>query len=136
MTHIKDLGDQFAHTLGGKAKMKQNGCSVSLQRDFNVVVQGRASKSVLPVAISFEALDNSGQALNLAEITILEEEIPNFTKALVNQGLTISALHNHWIFTEPNLMYIHIQSIEAPLDFAKKVASCYKHLQSLPIQSN
>lgn len=133
---IKDLGNQFAKTLGGKAKLKQKGCSVSMERNFQVVVEGRASKSVLPVVISFEALDTNGLALNLAEITILEEEIKDFSKLLVEQGLLISALHNHWVHTEPNLMYIHIQSVEEPLSFAKKIAGAYRGLKSLPLQGS
>lgn len=133
MNNIKQLGEQFARILNGKAEIKQNGCSVSLKRSFNVLIQGRPSHSVLPVGISFESLDVNGNALNLGEITLLEQEIPHFMRSVVEQGLIVSALHNHWIFTQPNLMYIHIQSIEPPLTFARKVAAAFTTLTSLPI---
>ncbi len=133
MNNIKQLGDQFAHILNGKAQMKQNGCSVSLKRSINVLIQGRPSNSVLPVGISFESLDVNGNSLNLGEITLLEQEIPNFIKSVVEQGLIVGALHNHWIFTQPNLMYIHIQSVEPPLAFARKVANAFTTLTSFPI---
>ncbi|MCM3763710.1 DUF1259 domain-containing protein [Neobacillus niacini] len=136
MYDIKQLGDQFAQILNGKAKMTKNGCSVSLKRSFPVHIQGRPSHSVLPVGISFESLDANGHALNLGEITLLEQEIPNFSKSVVGQGLIVSALHNHWIFTQPNLMYIHIQSVEPPLSFARKVANAFTTLTSHPIQGN
>ncbi|MCH6269136.1 DUF1259 domain-containing protein [Neobacillus citreus] len=134
MSNLKQLGDQFAQILNGKAKMEKNGCSVSLKRSFNVHVQGRPSHSVIPVGISFESLDVNGNALNLGEITLLEQEIPNFTRSVVGQGLIVSALHNHWIFAQPNLMYLHIQSVEPPLSFARKVANAFTTLTSLPIQ--
>ena len=134
MDNMKQLGDQFAQILNGKAKIKQNGCSVSLVRSINVLIQGRPSHSVLPVGISFESLDINGNALNLGEITLLEQEIPNFMRFVVEQGLIIGALHNHWIFTQPKLMYIHIQSVEPPLAFARKVANAFTTLTSLPIQ--
>ena len=134
MDNMKQLGDQFAHILNGKAKIKQNGCSVSLVRSINVLIQGRPSHLVVPVGISFESLDTNGNALNLGEITLLEQEIPNFMRFVVEQGLIIGALHNHWIFTQPKLMYIHIQSVEPPLAFARKVANAFTTLTSLPIQ--
>ncbi|MGJ7911097.1 DUF1259 domain-containing protein [Neobacillus sp. LXY-1] len=134
MYKMKRLGEQFAKILNGKAEMKQNGSSVSLKRTINVLIQGRQSKMVLPVGISFESLDVNGNALNLGEITLLEQEIPNFTRSVVDQGLIVGALHNHWIFAQPNLMYIHIQSVEPPLAFARKVANAFTTLTSFPIQ--
>lgn len=71
---------------------------------------------------SFESLDVEGNALNLGEVVVLEEEIPKFTKRLVNKGFIISALHNHWLFTHPTILYIHFQSVEPPLAFAQKAA--------------
>jgi hypothetical protein len=136
MHNIKTLGDQFAHILKGKAQMKHHGISVSLQRSFPVSIQGRPSYAVLPVGISFESLDIHGNALNLGEITLLEEEIPKFTKMIVEQGLIVGALHNHWIYTQPKLMYIHVQSVEAPLTFARKIANAFTTLSSYPIPEN
>ena len=134
MDNMRRLGEQFAQILNGTAKMKQNGCSVSLKRTINVLIQGKQSQSVLPVGLSFEALDVNGNALNLGEITLLEQEIPNFMRSVVDQGLIVGALHNHWIFAQPNLMYIHIQSVEPPLAFARKVANAFTTLTSFPIQ--
>jgi hypothetical protein len=136
MHHLKTLGDQFAHLLNGKAQMKQNGVSVSLRRSFHVSIQGRPSHTILPVGISFESLDIHGNALNLGEITLLEEEIPKFTKMIVEQGLLVGALHNHWIYTQPHLMYIHVQSVEPPLTFARKIANSFTTLSSYPIPEN
>jgi hypothetical protein len=134
MDNMKRLGEQFAQILNGKAKMKQNSCSVSLKRNIHVFILGRQSQSVLPVGISFESLDVNGNALNLGEITLLEQEIPNFMRSVVEQGLIVGALHNHWIFAQPNLMYVHIQSVEPPLAFARKMANAFTTLTSFPIQ--
>ena len=71
--------------------------------------------------------------LNLAEIAVLQEEIPSFMYSIVQQGLIVSALHNHWLFTEPVIMYIHIQSIEPPLYFWKKIAHSFSFLRSYPV---
>ncbi len=119
--------------LNGKSNISQNSCSVSLHRDFKVSIQGRESKAVVPAEVLFESLDQSGNALNLAEIAILQEEIPRFMYSIVRQGLIVSALHNHWLFTDPVIMYIHIQSIEPPLNFAHKINHSFSFLFSRPI---
>lgn len=134
MNDIKQLSDQFASILKGKVKLKQNGASVSLKRSFNVFVQGRQSQTILPVGLSFESLDQQGRSLNLGEIAVLESEIPQFVKSVSEQGLTVSAVHNHWINLQPFVMYVHVQSVEPPLDFAQKLANAFSTLSSPPIQ--
>lgn len=136
MNQIDTICHQFGTILRGKGKASKEGCTVELQRQFNVTVQGKSSKSVLPAGFTFESLDQYGNALNLGEIAILEEEIPAFTHSIVQQGITISALHNHWIFMKPNLLYLHIQSVEPPLNFARKVAHSFQFLRSYPISKD
>ena len=136
MYTTSEICQQFGQILNAKSKVSPTGCSVSLKRSFQAHVQGRKSSSVVPVGVSSEAIDAQGNALNLAEIAILQEEIPRFTEAAARQGLIVSALHNHWLFTEPVLMYLHIQSVEPPLHFAKKMAFCFTMLKSLPVPTN
>ncbi|MDO6848308.1 DUF1259 domain-containing protein [Priestia megaterium] len=136
MYTTSEICQQFGQILNAKSKVSPTGCSVSLKRSFQAHVQGRKSSSAVPVGVSFEAIDAQGNALNLAEVAILQEEIPRFTEAAARQGLIVSALHNHWLFTEPVLMYLHIQSVEPPLHFAKKMAFCFTTLKSLPVPTN
>lgn len=87
----------------------------------------------MPANVSFESLDQNGRALNLVEIAVLQEEIPAFMQSVTQQGLIVSALHNHWLYTNPLIMYMHIQSVEPPLDFARKLAYSFRYLSSYPI---
>lgn len=41
----------------------------------------------------------SGNALNSTEIAVLQKDIHGFIYCLI-----VSALHNHWLFTEPVIM--------------------------------
>ena len=133
MSDLYSIGNQFASILKGKCKINQGICSVELKRQFTVRVQGRQSRSVVPVGITFESLDQNGVALNLAEITLLEEEVPKFVHSVVMQRMIVSALHNHWILTEPAILYLHIQSVEPPIDFARKIVHSFSSLKSYPI---
>lgn len=124
--------EQFGSILGGKGEVKQEVCSVSLHRPLTVHMQGKKSNAILGVSANFESLDHHGNALNTAEVVLLDEEVPTFTYALVQQGLIIGALHNHWLLTTPNLLYVHIQSIEPPAYFAQKLAYAFSFLQPPP----
>lgn len=135
MSQFDSLCQEFAKTLHGKSKVSHGVCSVDLHRQFHVTVQGKQSKSVVPAGFAFESLDQHGNALNFGEIAVLQEEIPAFIHAIVQQGIIISALHNHWIFMEPTILYLHIQSVEPPLNFAKKVAYSFRFLQSYPVST-
>lgn len=136
MNNLNFLCEQFARILNGKSNINQGVCSVSLRRNIKVFVQGRPSTSVIPIGISFESLDQNGNALNFGEIAILQEEIPLFMQSIVQQGIIVSALHNHWLYMKPLIMYIHIQSVEPPLNFAKKLANSFSVLSSYPITDN
>ncbi len=122
MNQFNTICTQFAQILSGKSTIKNDTCTVSFHRKIDVFVQGKRSTSVVPIDVLFESLDERGNALNLAEIAILQEELPVFMHSVVQQGIIVSALHNHWLFIKPFIMYIHLQSVEPPLQFARKVA--------------
>lgn len=115
--------------MNGKPKLENGTCSAEIGRNLHVTIQGRESKSALEAGITFESMDAQGNALNLAEVVVLQEELPTFIQALIEKGLVVSAIHNHWIFTKPSLFYVHVQSVEPPLSFAKKFAEAFHVLE-------
>lgn len=131
---IEDICSEFAQAVNGKGSLSNGVCSVDLHRQFKVEVEGKTSSSIVPASIVFESLDKDGKALNLAEIAVLEEELPLFVKKVTQEELIVSAIHNHCIYTDPVIMYIHIQSVEPPVSFAEKMARSFFVLNSEPIQ--
>ncbi|SFE97601.1 DUF1259 domain-containing protein [Alteribacillus iranensis] len=130
MADIENIAKRFGEILGAEAEAEDGMGEVEIERDLDVTVQGRPFKSELSMEIHFESLEKDGTALNHAEIVLLPEEIPEYTRALGKNDLTITALHNHWLFAEPNIMYLHVQSVEKPEEFAKKLAAANKTLQA------
>ncbi|MEH7237717.1 DUF1259 domain-containing protein [Bacillus sp. JJ1562] len=129
MNNFNTLCQQFGQILNQKPEVKNEVCSVSIKRNLHVTIQGRPSPGKIEAEISFASLDYEGNALNLGETVILEEEIPAFTKILIKNGIIVSAIHNHWLFTKPNILYIHFQSVEPPLHFAHKISEALKVLR-------
>ncbi|WP_050614047.1 DUF1259 domain-containing protein [Bacillus testis] len=130
MRSKQDICKEFGAILNGKSELKNDTCSVHFRRNFKASVQGVPSQSVLPADVLFESLDQQGNALNLVEIALLQEEVPSFLYSVSSQGLIVSALHNHWLYTDPVIMYLHIQSVEPPLQFARKMAQAFRFLSS------
>ena len=129
MRDIQELCNQFAKEVNGEANVKNGICSVEFQRNLRVTIQGRPSTSELHAEISFESLDHHGNALNLGEVVVLQEELPEFVRVLAANNVLISAIHNHWVFTNPTILYVHFQSVESPISFAKKVAQAFNTLK-------
>ncbi len=125
-----NLCQQFAQILNSTI-LSQDPCTVMRLRNIDVEILGRPSRSSLTLAalFSFESPDDQGRTLNLGETVILQEEINPFISELRERNIIVTALHNHWLFDEPRLFYIHFESIDQPLDFAKKVAESFQVLQ-------
>jgi hypothetical protein len=129
MSNFNTLCQQYAQVFNKKPRMKNGVCSVEIRRNLQVTIQGRPSHGELHAELMFESLDHLGNALNMGETVLLEEEVPLFTKALLNNGIIVSAVHNHWLYTNPTILYVHFQSIEPPLAFASKVAKAFRLLK-------
>ncbi|RNF40373.1 DUF1259 domain-containing protein [Planococcus salinus] len=129
MADIEKIAKRFGEILGVEAEPEDGMVEASKPRNLDVKVQGRPFRSETSMEIHFESLEEDGTALNHAEIVLLPEEIPDFTAALGKNNLPISALHNHWLFAEPSIMYLHVQSVEKPEEFAQKLADSFKVLK-------
>lgn len=127
MSNSHSLCKEFAKILGAEiiTSTKQV-CVVGFMRDIRARILDRRTHSPLALSALFsfdiDSMDDMGNTLNLGETVILENEINDFITALRREGILVTALHNHWLFDKPRLMYIHFESIDKPLDFAKKVA--------------
>jgi hypothetical protein len=111
---------QLADIIGGEVIVASPVCVVQRLRNINASILGRRTRSplALPFALSFENNKN-GRTLNLGETVILQEEINPFLTALRRRGITITAVHNHWLFDEPRLMYMHWENVGNPFEFAR-----------------
>ncbi len=123
--NLQYLCQQCAQILDGKASVSHGVCSIEITRNLQVKIQGRPSRAELHAGITFESMDQEGNTLNLGEAVLLEEELSLFVNVLVRNHLIVSAIHNHWVFTKPNILYVHFQSVEPPMTFAKKVSQAF-----------
>lgn len=110
---------QLADIIGGVVVTSSPACVVQRNRNINATILGRRTQSALslPFALSFENNLN-GRTLNLGETVILQREINPFLSALRRRGIIVTAVHNHWLFDQPRLMYMHWENVGDPFEFA------------------
>lgn len=127
-----NLCSEFANILDSQILSSDSElCVVTRVRDISPRIAGISTRSplVINALFSFEPTTR-GRALNLGETVILQKEINPFISALRNRNIKVTALHNHWLFENPRLFYIHFFSVEAPLSFAQKVAEAFELLEN------
>lgn len=111
---------QLADIIGGMVITATPACVVQRLRNINATILGRRTRSplALPFALSFENNIN-GRTLNLGETVLLQREANALMSALQRRGITVTAFHNHWLFEEPRLMYMHWENVGDPFEFAR-----------------
>ncbi|HBZ08531.1 MAG TPA: hypothetical protein DEO65_01445 [Bacillus bacterium] len=132
------LCNQFSRILGGEMHTFEDDVCIVMRSRHNIrpVVLGRQGRSFLliPQMFTFESMSQDGRALCAGETVILQEELNPFISRLREQGILVTAFHNHWLFEHPRLMYIHWLSIDQPLDFARKTRNALSVLTNRKVR--
>lgn len=130
------LCEEFQEILGGTLMFENGACIVMKSRtNIKPRVLGRQGNSFLliPQMFAFESLTSNGRALCSGETVILEDELNLFISKLREHHIIVTAFHNHWLFDNPKLMYIHFEKIDNPLQFARDVQDALGVLSRLEI---
>ncbi|MFD0772303.1 DUF1259 domain-containing protein [Bacillus sp. CGMCC 1.60114] len=138
----KTLCKELAKILKGEAEQKNDVCMVTRERkDLDVTILGHPTHSEMVISLEFsfepiskryedfgfEPTSNRNETLNLAELVFLQDEVNPFLEAIKKSDeIKVSAIHNHWLFEKPRLIYMHLESIQNPVEFAKEIARALK----------
>ena len=77
--------------------------------DLTVMLDGVQIKPALALG-SYLAFQKSGkEAMVMGDLVLLQEEVNPVMKKLIEQGIQITAIHNHLLRATPTVMYMHYQ---------------------------
>jgi len=62
----------------------------------------------------------SNGAMIMGDIVLTENDLKTVQKEVIDEGLTITAIHNHFIRNHPNIVYMHIGGSGKTTDMAQK----------------
>lgn len=102
------------------------------QNDLNVKVDG--FKIIPPMGLgswtAFTAAKEGG-AMLMGDIVVGEGEIGAVQQEVIHQGLTVTAIHNHFVRNSPNYMYMHIGGTGSEEELAKGVKAIFEKVEEL-----
>lgn len=128
--------DRLAQVVQGQGECKNGVCTITVDRsNIAATLMGRRirSEEILGIGLTFEGPDKAGRTLNTVEAALLPEEVNRFLFVLAHFGLTVTAMHNHWLFDQPHLIYLHAIAVGDPFQFAHAVAEASKTL-TVPVK--
>jgi hypothetical protein len=109
-------------TLGKKGDYKSNVLKINIPRnDLKVSIDGIAT----PTAFGFGGWlamtkGEGGMDVMMGDLVLEEDEVNPVMSALLDNGLEVTALHNHFFFESPRLFYMHVHGHGQAADLARE----------------
>jgi len=113
--------DQAMKTLGKQGDFKDNVLKVNIPRDdLNVTIDGAPA----PTPFGFGGWlamtkGDGGIDVMMGDLVLLEDEVNPVMSALLQNGLEVTAIHNHFFFESPRIFYMHVHGHGKAADLAK-----------------
>ena len=110
-------------TLGKQGDFKDNVLKVNMPRnDLKVSIDGIAT----PTSFGFGGWvaltkGNGGMDVMMGDLVLTEREVNPVMSALLENGLEVTALHNHFFFDSPRIFYMHVHGHGKASELATKV---------------
>jgi hypothetical protein len=110
-------------TLGKQGDFKDAVLKVNIPRsDLKVTVEGVATPTPFGFG-GWVALTrgSGGMDVMMGDLVLTESEVNPVMSALLDNGLEVTALHNHFFFETPRIFYMHVHGHGRAADLAAKV---------------
>ena len=113
--------EQALKTLGKKGDFKDKVLKINIPRnDLKVSIDGTAT----PTPFGFGGWlamtkGDGGVDVMMGDLVLLEDEVNPVMSALLDKGLEVTAIHNHFFFENPRIFYMHVHGHGKAADLAK-----------------
>ena len=110
-------------SLDRKGDFKAGVLKVNIPRsDLKITIQGFST----PTPFGFGgwiALTKSaeGSDVMMGDLVLLQEEVNPVMSALLDNGIDVTALHNHFFWDDPHVYYMHVHGMGKAADLARRV---------------
>jgi hypothetical protein len=110
-------------TLDRKGDFKSGVLKVNIPRsDLKMTVQGFATPTPFGFGgwISLTKASD-GSDVMMGDLVLLQEEVNPVMSALLDHGIDVTALHNHFFWDEPHVYYMHVHGMGKAAELAQRV---------------
>ena len=108
--------------LGKQGDFKDGVLKVNIPRS-DVAVTVKGVKTPTPFGFGGWVALSKGTSMDvmMGDLVLLQDEVNPVMSALLQNGIDVTALHNHFFWDEPRMFYMHVHAHGAPMDLARKV---------------
>lgn len=105
--------------LGTSGKLNGNLLQYSFPRNEKLTESGMEMPAYMGMAtgISFQMTEN--KAAITGDFVLLADEVNPVAKALTDNGIQVTAIHNHMLYDNPRLFMLHFWAVDEPGKLAK-----------------
>jgi len=109
-------------TLGKQGDFKGGVLKVNIPRsDVTVTVDGVATPTPFGFGGWLAMTKGTNGDVMMGDLVLLQDEVNRVMSALLDNGLEVTAVHNHFFFDQPRMYYMHVMGHGTPADLARKV---------------
>jgi hypothetical protein len=95
--------------IGVKGKASNGEYKVTIpQNDLSIIVDGFKIIPAMGLSTWIAFTPSTNGAMVMGDIVVTETDLKPVQWEIIKQGLTITAIHNHFVRNHPNVMYMHI----------------------------
>jgi hypothetical protein len=120
---VPDAYKAVLSSLGKTGDFKDGVLKVNIPRpDLKVTIKGRAAPTPFGFG-GWVALTkgSEGHDVMMGDLVLTEDQVNPVMSALLDNGLEVTALHNHFFWEQPRVFYMHVHGMGAPADLAAKL---------------
>jgi hypothetical protein len=108
--------------LGKTGDFKDDVLKVSIPRnDVSVAVANVATPTPFGFGGWIAMTPGTGMDVMMGDLVLLQDEVNPVMSAVLDNGLEVTALHNHVFWDEPRMFYMHVHGHGSPMELARKV---------------
>lgn len=90
------------------------------QNDLSIIVDGFKIIPAMGLGTWIGFTPSNNGAMIMGDLVLTESDLKPVQQEVIRQGLTITAIHNHFVRNHPNVMYMHIGGSGAVEQMAQK----------------
>lgn len=109
-------------TLGKTGDFKDGVLKVNIPRsDLKVTIDKRPAPTPFGFGGWVALTKGDGMDVMMGDLVLTEGEVNPVMSALLQNGLDVTALHNHFFWEQPRIFYLHVHGMGTPADLAARV---------------
>ena len=114
--------------LDRKGDFKDGVLKVNIPRsDLKISVQGVATPTPFGFGgwVAFTKTTDGSEVM-MGDLVLVQEEVNPVMSALLDNGIDVTALHNHFFWDDPHVFYMHVHGMGKAVDLAHGIKPAFE----------